>query len=444
MGDKRKIDELFSQGLADFEANPGENSWTSISESLAKRRRRKIVAFWRWSATAAALILAFFSGYYLRNSKGNFQSPYTTNNIVNNEDINAISRAREYPLIGNWSVENTYQEYAKSVLVSSSQNESFTPEPSSKAQNFSEQPMLVLHSNKLTVPNRISLALRLPTLDADKPSSLVVTNNIGQENTDITYYDPDNVKRTAQNNMSIKALAAPAFPFREVNISDENPLTASNIKQEELQNSYASGLQLSYKKGKHWEVSAGLMVNHWRQSATGIMLNVDQQASVVTNAQTNINGNTSSGTLDFTTNSGPTDQGKLQTTTLNSEQISILPSIEQNYRFIEVPLSVGYYLWQNSRFSLKVNTGLNSRFLNYEQVELIYADGSRQESDDFSLENFSIQLIAGTGVGYKLSPKLQFSLQPSLLYGLTPVNRNEGVETYFHQFLIYSGLSYRF
>ncbi len=87
---------------------------------------------------------------------------------------------------------------------------------------------------------------------------------------------------------------------------------------------------------------------------------------------------------------------------------------------------------------------MSSRFLTGSSVQLSYEDGSTQNVENLPLNSFSLQLLAGTGVEYRLNPKLRLNLTPSIQYGLTPVNQHAVVDTYFHQFLIYSGLSYMF
>lgn len=64
MGDKKNIDQLFKDKFKGFAPEPPENGWELVRDRINKRQRRKKMALWRWSSMAAAVFLAFFSGYY--------------------------------------------------------------------------------------------------------------------------------------------------------------------------------------------------------------------------------------------------------------------------------------------------------------------------------------------------------------------------------------------
>ena len=65
MGEKNKLDDLFGQKFKDFSATPPEDGWDVVRDRLQKRNRSKRAAYWKWASTAAAILLAFYSGFYL-------------------------------------------------------------------------------------------------------------------------------------------------------------------------------------------------------------------------------------------------------------------------------------------------------------------------------------------------------------------------------------------
>ena len=91
-----------------------------------------------------------------------------------------------------------------------------------------------------------------------------------------------------------------------------------------------------------------------------------------------------------------------------------------------------------------MQAGFSGRFLTQSDVKLVFEDGSSENYDGLEVKNFSLQLVGGTGLGYKATKNLSINLTPSIQYGLTPVNKNSEIETYFHQFLVYTGLTYGF
>ncbi|HCQ17193.1 MAG TPA: hypothetical protein DIU20_13070, partial [Cryomorphaceae bacterium] len=111
--------------------------------------------------------------------------------------------------------------------------------------------------------------------------------------------------------------------------------------------------------------------------------------------------------------------------------------------FVEVPIGAAYYLL-NGRFEMKLQAGFNARILSHSNVYLEYPDGSTSDYDGLRPNDLSLQLSTGPGFAYRITPKLRFRLDPMVYYGVTPINRGNDVETYYHQLLFFSGISYRF
>ena len=74
MGDKGKIDKLFSGGLDDFEASPQSDSWARINATMEKNHKKKRGLYLRWASIAAAMVLAFYAGYNF-NQNADVETP---------------------------------------------------------------------------------------------------------------------------------------------------------------------------------------------------------------------------------------------------------------------------------------------------------------------------------------------------------------------------------
>src|SRR5690606_21717708 len=242
----------------------------------------------------------------------------------------------------------------------------------------------------------------------------------------------------------ISAMASPTFPFTDVTVNDPDQATQNNVDQEKLKSSFSYGLGLAYRISKKIELQTGVMVNNWKQEATGVRLRVSPSSITSSNTNVDANGNTSLGNLNFNELTDPTNQGKLQTANVGGQTYSVLPGLKESYQFIEVPITIGYYLIDTKRWYVKANIGLNSRFVTNSEATLLYADGSEVPYENLALESYTMQLIGGAGAGVKFGKHWGFGLHPTLLYGITKVNSHNEVNTYFHQVLIYSCLSYSF
>ena len=87
------------------------------------------------------------------------------------------------------------------------------------------------------------------------------------------------------------------------------------------------------------------------------------------------------------------------------------------YFYMQVPLNVGYRIWENDRFSIKVRGGLVFSWLVYKDEP-----AATYEANDVSLidiqnnypgrRKFNWQWMAGIGLNVRLSRKLVFSVEP--------------------------------
>ena len=474
MGDKNKIDDLFSKGLGNFEASPNEDVWPKVKSSMEYQDRKKKAFYWRWASTAAALILAFYSGYYF-NDLANSSAPKnteTTHQEHSQEVVTPINSNNGQKINHNQisaDEESNPMVTPKSEVIPGAGNTGPSIMPD-QTENVSSRSSFA----SITQPDQKSVEIALTSLPAKTnhfeqaiymeevnfPSgkALKGVNSehyvyptqplLKSSESDFHYYTDNSRKNLETNQFSASLMAAPTFAFTDISVNEDNAATLSNIDQEQVNNSYAAGISVGYRTGQRWEIQSGVIINHWEQSASDILLSITPHPSntITTNTKVNLNGNTSLGNVGFTGNGDPTSQGFVENSdfTDGSGNYALLPGLQENYQFIDIPLSIGYYLIDKRKWSFKVNGGINSRFLNSSDVKLVYANGEEENYENITLNDYSMQLIAGAGLGYNITQKIEFSLQPSLLYGITKVNKHQQVDTYFHQMLIYSALSYRF
>lgn len=504
MEDKTKIDELFKEGLGGFSAEPPMDAWQNIQDELIAARRKKRMAVWRIAGTAAALILAFFSGYYFNSSTASFQldeTPFVTR--FTNEGSSGKWKSTPQPLSKETTLDmdDNSEEGIEVIIppggpdgsrVSSGSLTSATsskkdagkddmpvslPSPDglkSDTENISDFNNKAFAQIDFPAKIKVETPVELPSAntqinantevkdtiwadaansaEADSPDKTINTPALANDEPFVYHEDSKSKKKKRPHTRStfdIGAVASPTFAFNDVSPQAAQTTggnsylgTSSGNKQtDELQNSYAAGLNLSYRTGARWEVSTGLHINNWSQVSSDIFLTTDATGSISTSGVT-VRGNTSTGAVTYNTGTNAFDATKLEN--VAPDAFYLIPDIEQQYQFLEVPLSVGYYLLDSKRWSFKLQAGFSGRILTQSDVRLVFEDGSTEKYDGLELKDFSLQLIGGTGLGYKATKNLNINLTPSIQYGLTPVNRNAEIETYFHQFLVYTGLSYSF
>ncbi len=507
MDKKDRTDELFRAGLEEFEPETPHDIWPRLSERLEAKKRKKRIAYWRWASLAAALVLAFYSGYYFQLSQEQEIPEYLQGLPATNPQEESLKQVEEEPAEQASSPESdaSVTEPPRSEKSKKPSRSGQKTNPDSKVSPApAEGPIKILKQDweQTTQPSRQYQVSNESSQSGDPATPLAdaqitnseLANDAGSEtalpvNSDeyltseklqnsapevakpnsqpTEYRDGVKVrkmeteaettdirslalktndqlqnkeKHLQKGSLELALMAGPAISFRNVQVNDNQGFTSQNVNNEDLQNTYSGGLALAYRAGERWEIQSGLYLNQWEQANSAVMLQSDN-AGAATGMEF-LMANTSNGTLAFDSQRSSSNQTALVDGSGNS--YVLLSDVEQSYRFIEVPLSLGYFLLDNDKWSWKLMAGVSSRFLNQSDVQLRRADGSSQQMDALRPNDFSLQLETGSGVGYKLNRKLQINLLPTLRYGLTPVSNNNAVNTYFHQFLLYSGLSYQF
>lgn len=509
MEDKTKIDELFKQGLGGFMAEPPVDTWQNIQDTLIAARQSKRVAFWRISGTAAALVLAFFSGYFFdmttrndgtsseelnrvvqfskQGSSGQWDNKATEQNVTNlhkqNEGINTeknIGHSNKTNKTLNLSDPNNPSGNGVAIADAEKRNHSnsqkgnpgITRTATSRNTDLNNASVKTKelaniqenHDDNYPINDK---AIHPVNSDSEVPVTVVAQKetkapdssnsksyrSLKVEDEPFVYDDAQNSKKKkrydTRGTFDLGVVASPTFAFNDVSPQPSSQTagnasitpTSDKRQSDNLQNSYATGLNFSYRTGPRWEVSTGLHLNNWSQVSSDVFLTGDPYGPTVTNGFT-ARGNTSTGVVTYNTGNNFFDVTKFEN--VGPNEYYLIPDIQQQYQFLEVPLKVGYYLYDSQKWSLKVQAGFSGRFLTHSDVKLVFEDGSTEKYNGLELKDFSLQLVGGTSLAYKATNNLSINLTPSIQYGLTPVNKNSEIETYFHQFLVYTGITYGF
>ncbi len=486
MGNKKPIDELFRTKLNDLEADTPYDAWPELRERIDRKNSRKRAAWWRYSSVAAAVLLAFFSGYYFNHWEISPQRPVKQDGqpgwVVDEpaernqpentaplleEGVNPREE-RENTVAGSDhpGAAGTTPNSTESTLPPNRKNNGREPgghttsiEPAKNDVAVEAESIALLepdHKVTETPDTEVSEEEQqvLPELSNartylaernssdEKPSSSSET--IFSQKVKPIADDATRKRSRNSSGVELSLLAGPTVPFMDVHVKDESTITQNNVRNENLDNTYATGLKVLVRNDNNWEWQAGVMVNNWVQNSNNVLLSRAPSESVGTSTDPNatvnseVNGFTSVGNVAFDQNAN-----REVSVTNDLNQYYLVPNISQQYQFVEVPVGAAYYL-VNGRFELKLQAGVNTRILSNSTVYLEYPDGTTSDFEGLKPNDLSLQLSTGPGFAYRLAPRLKLRIDPMLYYGITPVNRGDDVETYYHQLLFFSGISYRF
>jgi len=473
MENKHPIDELFAKGLSGYEASPGGDAWPGIEAVAARREKRKRFILWRWAAVAAALLLAFYSGYYFKDQDTPVTQPAPA---VHEYPIDENS-STSTPLNKNTDSPSSYEDQSSpGILTNTNQDPNIAESETSDRPGKDNRESQSIAAKEST-DNIAPLAFTGDSIPSENQQVATVILSLKNfematvpENPTSTFpqgimmtpahkepyarYDQLNgiyespEKGESLSPLSIRLLAGLSFPFTESTINTTNQLVRESLAKSSPEQGYSGGIELGYRLSSKVEIRAGLLFNQWKQTTSDIRLLVSQTSSgTSTNVDLQAKGYTSSGNLNFDGFSDPSNQGQFETSGIGSSSAfnyALLPALTEEYQFIDIPISFAWFFLEKHKWSLSARGGLNSRFLTNSKATLTYANGEKEKYEEIHLNTYSVQLIAGAGINYNLTSRLQIGLQPTLLYGISPINKHQQVDTYFHQLLIYSGLTYRF
>lgn len=479
MAPKNKLDELFQERFSDLEMDPSTDGWPLIEDRLLRHQQRRRALYLRWLATAAAVILAFYGGYFWRLQEAPvYSTPSVAEEARVNQDpqINVAGRSAATPpqvrvKATNASADpshnttqiSAHQYTPPSGLIEINRQEKANlavaePRVSSESVNEIQRPGLdhmglpQLNNPEMTsAPEPAAEDIIVPVMVAE---SGISGSDSAKHNENVALYTtlmPEEVKdiphlpsnselvsvgRKTPTGFSLGMALSPTFAFSQVNVNDNTDVAAYNAPNDVTAMSLTAGFQLEYRNRGRWSFEAGLFVNQWSQSNDRLIADVDPGGPVT--STTNLYSNTSTSNIRF----GDDDGQNQENFATAADGLLLVPELDETYNFLEFPVSAAFYLAEGRKWSWKLKAGLSPRFLTSSSVMLNYRDGRTENVENLPLRNFSLQLIAGSGVEYRLNQRLRLNLMPAIQYGLTPVNQHNVVDTYFHQFLIYSGLSY--
>jgi hypothetical protein len=474
MGNKREnIDQLFKEKFQNFEAATPHDAWQDVSTRLDQAKGRKRILILRWSAIAAALILAFFSGWHFdqvvssdKNEPSLILSPSTgisSEEFEKPKDVPSGSEASSAHSSDVVKSLNAKTEEAVSEKIdvapstkATSPEEIVAPAVTRKHQksrklkapsNASQNGYAVNSEEETTLPVPLDLlpkptpSITLETLDNNNTLLLSEDDNSKQNYTpSYAVVDPNRFpkRKMESSRFELGLMGGPTVPFRNVRYDKADNAISNNVQNERLENAYAAGITLAYKAENRFEYTAGIMVNNWNQTSNNIILEADEPNNSITSQPDELVGNTSYGSIKFDT---PNSFSQVSPST-EAGQFILLPNIQQQYQFVEIPVGVAYYLL-DGRFQIKAQMGLNARILSSSTVKLEYPNGDIEDYDGLDPNTWSLQLNAGPNLGYAITNRLRLHVSPTIFYGLTPNTDMDGVETYHHQFLLFSGFSFR-
>ncbi len=503
MSDKKHIDRLFQEGLKDFEAKPSDDVWKNIKANLDNdnKKRRFIPIWWRYAGVAALLLLFLtLSGSIFNNSSKQSQPQVVDTKHTVPETKNQLNttKAATHKNIGepNNNNNNSVQDnlnHVKSKTLLNKQPltiaKTITNTSAIKSTNQNNMPAVSINKNSTfktsgakphtnnTIANLkskvIHYGIKLKNI-IDKKSTNPYN---GKNNALIAYSNTEEKLNTPETNTSAlessqKEITATSKTDKKNKNAIEDAILASKEALVEQEN-----------KNNRWQVKPNIAPVYFNSAGNGssidpqfnnnnisgdINMSIGISTSYAITKKVTIRSGLNNVNLGYNINDvtlfetigRSSNSSALKNVNTNSDRISIVSStnlgtnavpgivttnasINQNLRFIELPVEIQYAL-SNKKLGVNLIGGFSSFFLNSSKVFYEETNGSRTILGKANnLNNLSYSANFGLGLDYKISKRLNLNLEPIFKYQFNTFNNTFGNFTPF--FIgVYTGVSVKF
>lgn len=208
----------------------------------------------------------------------------------------------------------------------------------------------------------------------------------------------------------------------------KNDKTLGNTNDSKQSNSY--GVKTKYKINKKWAVGSGLKINELGQSVANVSY-LSAKNNAFFSSSDYFNQNATMMAAPQVTSSA--DYVFVPTSTTNALKQSGIESngfqngnLDQNLRYLEMPLEVSYSVFNKNRTSINLNTGGFVGKLISNNVAL---DGN-SIGENVNANDFVYGSTLSSTLQYRVYKKTNVFVEPAMNYYVNPLNNNQS----FNQF----------
>jgi hypothetical protein len=461
--DLHDIDELFRSSLDDHAETPSAGVKENLSAALDKKEAdeyKKRFIIWKRAALFLLLLLAGFVLYesgLIKKGSGNYTEKKTnpTNDKISGNKTETINQNKITPVITDInetitnqnSIKNDKGTVSSKNIIRDKKMNLFTQKQESLFSVFTLQP-----AKETNTPEDYDMAL-LVNKHRPEPSD----NQTGKYGLkDLLFKNIFRLPPVAVSNSPLKSVndgvaakkkpnsfkpfwtISPFVSYEQVGykLNSDDPLEATVIRHREVHEpSFSEGLLITKQLTSHFSVQSGL-------AYTRTQIGISPQkmyALQLPGGDIAYKFITSSGYAYIKLKNGQAAPAIGDSIT-TSDAKHIL-------KHTSIPLTVKYKLEKN-KFSVSPSAGFEANFITSAKVEVGIDLASNREIVSVNkmegIKSFYWSAVAGVEASYQISKKMSVSVQPVFHYALSPITKNNVVETFPRSFGIRAGVSIRF
>jgi hypothetical protein len=446
--DLHNIDDLFRSSLEGYEETPSSSVIENLDAALDKKNaelyKKRFIA-WKRIAIVFMLLL---SGFILFEAgKINTNKPVFTFKNEDNKSDNAKKDISEHPVNKNSDVLKTelldkkielhnklfngdiHQE-DEIVFYSMDKNSNYYKEKSVNTLRHQDHKIDYLQENNIFLTPVFNKKNILKIVD---PPVFTVKKYHPSSYNDSFFKKILNEQLNQKKRNSIARFWALSYfySYDFMNYRLDNDLSAvKKIKQREAHEpSFSTGILLTRQLQKGWSLQSGIIYSN-----TQIGINPQKMYALQNGSDVSYKYITSSGYAYIKPSFGPQPTvGDSLTTT----------QAKHTLQFLSIPLVIKHSFGKK-KFTVNPGTGVEANFLTSAKVETEITDASNLENVTITKlkgeRSFYWSVTANADIQYRISKKIAVSLRPSYRVAISPITKNNVVETYPYNFGMGAGI----
>ena len=463
------MDKKFREKMEGFSAEPPSHVWNNIQDQLAVLQRKRRLAYVRWIAAAAVIILAFMAGWYFNEKSGSVIpnaaenqaapaqqiTPQHENNVAQQSQANTQEDTME---AGKATLTAINATKTKEQEILKIKTEDRAPKKVPQENTGTGTTFLGKFSMQKIGSKIASIQEEKPQLSLQKEETIAADQLTESEKALMA----ENAKRFAkpskeQQNWKMGLSVSPGYASHVTSHSGNyaQNMTYSNS---EGSGNISGGFSVQYRTGKKWSVESGIYYAKDGQRSSNsppterfysfapalVMAEKSYFNTAVNMVDGRLAMNSAAGVIQFSR----TPRGTEMATNLDNSYdgaTTLLTSGEfsQVFNFIEIPLYLRYNII-DSKIGVEVLGGLNAGIVAGNNVYMENRFGTENVGKTQDISTLNVSGTVGFGLNYSLSQRISLSVEPRLSYYLNSINKNPDVMFRPYRIGVYTGLYYQF
>lgn len=451
--ENRDIDRLFTEKLKNLEVIPPKRVWNNIESDLKKRKRRVLPMWWFSAGIAAVLVLGVLLFSFFNNSvnKNNNTPIIIANPEINIPDLSPTKtkdpfNKNQQEIIVTKATKvskekkNVRKEKTKETLflIADKPQQNGSNKTKNKIVKGIREKKYVTNNNTKEnieiINSKIEIAQKDVLIKTKKPSDLAENPVLIDKNKakkkylkkDILVVMNNSKKEEKKSNKKLWKISPVVAVLNSNSFSNASPINKNLGNSTRGNNSYSYGIQVGYQLDNKWTIQSGIHLQEMQFSNSQITINT-----------------TSSSSSTIALNSGDTyslEDSSLENLSLNTVRQNA--NLSQVYGYIEIPVEIKYNVLENRKFKTELVAGFSSLFLNKNSINL-KANNFTKIGKANNLNNINFSGNVGVNFNYQFDKKWSLNLNPMFKSQLNTFNKNQnGFKPYFVG--IYTGINYKF